>query len=163
MFSDGFDFEGQTKAMKELLDECWEKCRAEKASGKKAEPAPVPKPVRKPEPAVHAGADDVPATPPQKSKLYPRLQEFVFKHFISAAEARRISEYAYRAKRDFKEARDGFCASYALKHAAPRATIARAALAENPFLLDECDDATKQFVGRLAFMIRAGKTKGGAK
>ena len=158
MFSDGFDFEGQTKAMKELLDECWEECRAEKGSGKK--PAPAPKPVRKPEPAVHAGADDVPATPPQKSKLYPRLQDFVFKHFISAAEARRISEYAYRAKRDFKEAHDGFCASYTLKYAACRATIARAALAENPFLLDECDDATKAFVGRLALMARAGKSKG---
>ncbi len=121
---------------------------------------PEPKP--RPRPAVER-ADDIPATPPQKSKLYGRLQEFVFKHYISAAEAARISECAYRAKRTYREAQDGFCASHSLKYAAYRAIIARAALAENPFLLDECDDATKKFVGRLALMVKAGKTEGGAK
>lgn len=177
IFSDGFDFEGQTKAMKELLDECWEECRAEKESGKKAETPKTPakpKPSAKPEPrAVPAAgktakkpgtpSDDIPATPPGKSKLYGRLQEFVFKHFISAAEAERISECAYRAKRRYREASDGFCASHAAEHSDARRAIARMALAENPFLLNECDDAAKKFVGRLALMIRAGKTKGGAK
>lgn len=172
MFSDGFDFEGQTKAMKELLDECWDERRAEKESGKKPavpskpEPKPQPKPEPKPQPKpvddrpVRRPSGDIPATPPGKSKLYPRLQEFVDRRFISAAEAERISEYAYRAVRKYREARGGFCASYALKYAAARAKIAYNALKENPFLLDECDDATKKFVGRLVFMTRAGKTKG---
>lgn len=154
LFDDEAHLDAQEKALEKLLDESWDDLLAERESGKKPEPAPAPKPARKPEPAARAGADDIPATPPQKSKLYGRLQEFVFKHYISAAEAQRISEIAYRARQTYREAHDGFCAAYAFENGDARAKIARAALAENPYLLGECDERVKKFVAGLGRMSK---------
>lgn len=153
LFDDEAHLDAQEKALGKLLDESWDDLLAERESGKKSEPAPAPKPVRKPEPK--SGAEDIPATPPQKSKLYGRLQEFVSKRYISVAEAERISGIAYKAQGLYKEAPGGFCREFAVKNADARMKIANAALAENPYLLGECDEKSRKFVVEMRFMARA--------
>lgn len=153
LFDDEAHLDAQEKALGKLLDESWDDLLAERESGKKSEPAPAPKPVRKPEPK--SGAEDIPATPPQKSKLYGRLQEFVSKRYISVAEAERISGIAYKAQGLYKEAPGGFCREFAVKNADARVKIANAALAENPYLLGECDEKSRKFVVEMRFMARA--------
>lgn len=157
LFDDEAHLNAQEKALGKLLDESWDDVVAEMNNGKKPapkpEPKPMPKPMPKPEPK--SGAEDIPATPPQKSKLYGRLQEFVSKRYISVAEAERISGIAYKAQGLYKEAPGGFCREFAVKNADARVKIANAALAENPYLLGECDEKSRKFVVEMRFMARA--------
>lgn len=105
-------------------------------------------------------SDDIPATSPGKSKLCPILQKCVDAYVISAREASRISEIAYRFKTTYKEAPGGFCAQYAYAKAGLRAQIALTALKENPFLMEEEDAKTLKFVSDLRFMIKDWKRRG---
>lgn len=170
LFKDEAHLNAQEKALEKLLDESWDDLLEDMASGKtdKAE-APAPKPEPMPEPvhqktvkddrAVRRPTGDIPATPPEQSKLYPRLQEFVNKYIISAAEAERISEIAYRTKTSFKEAPGGFCAQYAFQNLHGRSKIAYNVLAENPFLEQGTDGKTLKFVSDLKYMIKSRKRR----
>lgn len=105
-------------------------------------------------------ADDIPATSPGRSKLCPILQKCVDAYVISAREASRISEIAYRFKTTYREAPGGFCVQYAYAKAGLRAQIALTALKENPFLMEEEDAKTLKFVSDLRFMIKDWKRRG---
>lgn len=104
-------------------------------------------------------ADDIPATPPGRSKLCPILQKCVDAYVISAREASRISEIAYRFKTTYREAPGGFCDQYAYAKTGLRAQIALTALKENPFLMEEEDAETLKFVSDLKFMVKSWKRR----
>lgn len=104
-------------------------------------------------------ADDIPATSPSRSKLCPILQKCVDAYVMSAREASRISEIAYRFKTTYREAPGGFCAQYAYAKAGLRAQIAATALKENPFLMEEEDAETLKFVSDLKYMIKSWKRR----
>lgn len=119
-----------------------------------AEAESVQRPIQQPK---GRPVDDIPATPPGKSKLCPILQKCVDAYVISAWEASRISEIAYRFKTTYREAPGGFCAQYAYAKAGLRAQIALTALKENPFLMEEEDAKTLKFVSDLRFMVKSWK------
>lgn len=172
LFGDEEQLDEQEKALGKLLDESWNDLLEDMASGKtdKAE-APAPEPELQPKPApvqrkavkddrlVRRPTGDIPATPPEQSKLYPMLPELIDKYIISAAEAERISEIAYRTKTSFKEAPGGFCAQYAFQNMHSRSKIAYNVLAENPFLEQGTDGKTLKFVSDLKYMIKGWKRR----